>query len=1417
MRMPSPFVASICLIVAALTFCLPPGLRADAPSITGVQTTPLFPKAGAGEPQRQIVRLSLKNPAAATEAKVKIAAAGAPAYEESLGSLASGTTTRDVRVPEIKRPTEATFSLFAANAAQPADVKNVVLQPQRKWKIYCVSYSHHDLGFGNYPHRLRTDIRHANIERPLRFCRETDAWDEDSRFRYVVETSEPITSFLATHSEADAAELGRRIREGRIQIGAIHTTVNTEQLSHELLARLLYLTNRHTRDLLGTPAMKTGQIDDVVGLTWPLATMCHEAGVPYFFHGHNGCAECFRPASAEAVFYWQGPGGDPNNRVLVHTRPYGTNWDSINAADEPAIEGIIHQAEQRQWPYNALISQDGTDFQLITLDNATKIHKWNAKWAYPRLICATMDMFFDAVMAQADPAKIKSFAKDGNNQWADQDTAAARVLAEARKQGEAIPTAEKFATIAATLAGGEYPWTDIYQAYHRLLLYHEHTDGPDNAYDYSRENTQRVETEQAEMREMVADAKFFADRAREKALDRLAGQISTHGKQTVIVFNPLSCFRTDLVRVAAKNLKPFFQLVDAATQQVVLSEYDGEELRFVAADVPSLGYKTFRVVPTWGLGGVPSRKRFMFADNGLLENRFYRVRFDKKTGAITSIFDKQLNAELVDQAAPHKFNEYLYERYETPNVKKPSKWYRVQSATLNGSVGSVSAKMTVRASAVGAEKIEQSVILCNDLKRIDFVLDLVKSPSGRDGRCDWTGMMNKESVYVALPFAIADFKFHHEVPGCVEEPITDLFRGACTAYYAVRHFSDVSNQRYGVTVSAPESSLVEYSRPRSCPNPLCRLNAGDAVNCYEMRMTPPANSRMYLYLMSNMFDTNIPLSQAGAARFTWSLRSHAGDWREGRADQFGWETMNPLVAKVAGKTAGALSKPAASFLTVDQPNVTCTTIKPAEANGRGIVLRFVETQGKPTTATFRANFFGTPAAAIETNLLEDDRGPLKVGPDGEVAFAIEPFGVKTIRLLSQSNPPAAPSGLAARPLSDMEVALKWTAPAEAPATVGYYRIYRGTKPDFQPGLLNLVARVADTAAVDRPTLHFGGWINNRVAPETTYYYRVSCVDRWNNESPASAAVKATTLRSSERNALPNRVERLSAILISPLGQHEHVNLLFRTNCESDVVRYEIHRASAPGFVPSEKTLIGEVDANAIVKGSTAYGHTPIDRRLREFDHIMYRDNTVEAFSEYYYRVRAVDAAGQKGEFSEEAAVTTSGSQPQIAVGRGITAQSVYAPEYGRVLAIDGNPDPFHAWISKPYGGGSKEKPRDVWWQIEFPGKKLARIKGVRIVGDHREIIPLQKNLRVELLAEGAWKTVAEVRNAAEKDILARWPKPLAAGGIRIIVPAADLPKSDRPEVDGIVRICELLLVLPDGREVSPAATHKTTPSSTDSL
>ena len=43
-----------------------------------------------------------------------------------------------------------------------------------------------------------------------------------------------------------------------------------------------------------------------------------------------------------------------------------------------------------------------------------------------------------------------------------------------------------------------------------------------------------------------------------------------------------------------------------------------------------------------------------------MENAYYRVQVDAATGAVKSIFDKQLNRELVDAASPYRFNQYVY-------------------------------------------------------------------------------------------------------------------------------------------------------------------------------------------------------------------------------------------------------------------------------------------------------------------------------------------------------------------------------------------------------------------------------------------------------------------------------------------------------------------------------------------------------------------------------------------------------------------------------------------------------------------------------------------------------------------------------------------------------------------------------------
>jgi hypothetical protein len=566
-------------------------------------------------------------------------------------------------------------------------------------------------------------------------------------------------------------------------------------------------------------------------------------------------------------------------------------------------------------------------------------------------------------------------------------------------------------------------------------------------------------------------------------------------------------------------------------------------------------------------------------------------------------------------------------------------------------------------------------------------------------------------------------------------------------------------------------------------------------------MQYPANSRMYLYLMDNMFDVNIRWDQQGPVRFAYSIRSHAGGWQAGKADQFGWDVLNPLIAKVVtGRKKGALPT-ASSFVCIDRPNVICSTLKPAEANGLGFIARFNETQGVETTATITLPFLGRATLlAVETDLLENvKQGSLPlIQHDNEITLTLPPFGVKTIHVRE------APEGLLpvvtklqANPRSDMQIELSWAVEPRAAGRISHYNVYRGAQPDFEPSLLNLVARPATASCLDQPQLHYGGWINNRLEPATTYYYRVAAVDRRNYEGPPSAPVAATTLRSDQKNMAPLRVECLRAILVSPISPHNFVNLLFRTSCESDVRRYEIHRSTRAGFTPDTSTRIGVADADAAIKGSMVYGHVPTDHPAGDCDHMMFQDDGVQPATTYYYRVCAMDTAGQRGPFSLEAAVRTKASP---AAGVKVTAQSVYAPEYEPENAIDGDPDPFAAWISKPYGGGTKDKPLDTWWAIEFPAGNQVRFKGVKIVGDDRDIIPLQRNLKVQVREGADWKTAGELKDATTRTVTVDFPQTITAAGLRIFVPAADLPKSERPEQDGIVRLCELLLILPDGKE-----------------
>lgn len=1376
-------------------------------SILHIEPTPFFPKPVAGHPLRQQARLCLDNPGPTVVAQVAIQVGDAQPYSEALGEVAAGRSTNDIYISEITAPAKVIIQVLERSSGNVLARQELQWQPQRKWSLYCTSYSHQDLGFGDYPHRIRTTIRHANIRLPLQFCRETDDWPEDAKYRFNIETSEPITSFISFFGKEEALELARRIREGRIQLMGLHNTANTEQLSPELMARLFYLACRHTPDLLGVPPSTTGQNDDVIGLTWPLATYAREAGLTRFFHGFNRLCmpnvengryiEAFQDLDGERgrhifsianepIFYWHGPDDQQLLRRATTYERHSILWDPYernpsDVQDPKRIEFLIRAHEKIGWPFESILSQDGGDFMLVKRTIANRARAWNAQYAYPRMISATFDLFFQEVEREIQRGVFqpKTIAADENNQWSDQDYNDAWLGGKARRVGEALPVTEKLATIAQALGGTAYPWADIYQAYHRLLQYHEHTNAKDSPGN-TAESLRQYETELEENREMADEADALERNVRATAIESLSNLITRGGTSNLVVFNPLPRMRTDVVRCPAEMIPEGVKMVDATSGvRVPVQRLADGTCLFLGVEIPATGYRSYRLEP---VDAAEPNDLVTAATTDRIENQFYRLEMDRATGCIASLFDKQSGVELVDSHAPHRFNQYLYCRTSLRDGKWETAWEPGEKADeVSLRQGPVADVITVSGKAKGVAAWRQTIFVYKEVPRLDFNLWLDKLPfseaygSGREG------------VFVALPFAVPGFSIHHELPGAVLDPYRQLVEGSATDHFAIRSFTDLSNDKFGVTVSPVECSLVCYGEPQVAPQPPWYL--------FNRSQKYPEQSRLYLYLLNNMFGTNVRIDQRGPVSFSWALRGHTGDWRAGAAAAFGRGVLQPLIPWRADRRRQGPWPAQASFLALDAPNVECSVIKPAEANGRGFILRFNETSGRETVTKVTLPFLPAIQTAVETSLVEDDRPmPIPVVGGNSIAVRLRAFGVTTIRLVCGEKPGSV-TGLKAESVADRQVLLSWGCDQ---SDISHFNIYRNTDPKCAPTWLNWVGQSSTRSFVDRPQLNAGGWIRNRLEPATSYSYRVVPVDRWSNPGAPSEVAQTATLTAVQSNLPPVGVEGLRAIPISPLARFNFVNILFRTACESDVTGYEIHRSVQRGFVPADATLIGRVNSSDLIPGSSAYGHTALDYQVKDFDHAMFADQEVQPGTTYYYKVRAVDAAGQQGPCSAEAEARTKAAR--IALVKA-SASSSYAPEYGPDAAVDGDPDPLAAWVAKPFGGGTREAPADTWLIVEFP-RRIA-LSGVTLVGDGRSEIPPQKNLRVEYRDGSRWVTASDIRDAAEKTIRCRWPTPIQPEALRLFVPASDLPKSDRVEIpDGVVRVCELMLVLPDGREVT---------------
>ena len=973
---------------------------------------------------KQVVEATIDNPSAAARGKMRVEMPGGT-FEVDLKTITQGRNTRQIRIPEVSRPTPIRFTL---SIGKKRTSHAATINPQRHWSVYLTPSVHTDFGYNDVQLKL-SRLHNNNLDKVIEYCKYTVRWPAGSRYKWNCENTWQVENFVRNRSAAQVKEFLRLIRKGDIEVGGYYAHTLSEMCSHEELIRLFYPAQRLRNEY--DIEIDTAILTDLPGYTWSMASVLARSGIKYMAIAINNCWGPFhRHTELETPFYWIGPDGE---RVLVwHMRDYAYG-------DLMGFDGSFEQVYERlpklleaQWnttsyPHDLVMLHGAHgDNQIVRDMRAAEIvRKWNQQWTYPKIMLATNREFFQA-LEKTCAGRIPEARGDWGTNWGDGAASAAAETAVNRQTHEVLGMAEKFAALNHLFRVTDYPDDELKDAYEQMIFFDDATWGTD--YSIIQPHSARTKALWAAKSSYGYDAAVIADCALEKNLLYLSSRLATdRDLLTVVVWNGLSWERTDVVQVKIpRQLLPRgkgLRVVDNVSGESVPCQVIGSgrkdcEIIFVANDVPGTGYRTYSVHSGDDNAAVQATESDR--DNELA-NRFYRIRIDPVTGGIGSIFDKELRKELVDKRSPYKLNQYIYDKGTPPGRfldfkefnfggRLPNPWgprnhERFTSRCLKISeaqAGPVRQSIIVRAQGEGCSKIEQEIILYNDLKRIDIVNRLNKKER-----------LAKEGVYYAYPFAVKGGDFKCDLPNAVISPATDQLSGAGRDCPAIQHWVDVSNADFGVTWATREAPTVEF----------CGINSGRWLR--ELKIT---NSTLFSYIMNNYWWTNYKASQGGELCFSYAVTSHAGGYQPVAATRFGWGYACPLQATLlaAGKpvfsgrhTGGDivrmmkefdageigkrfLSKPGHGFFEIDKPNAVILAIKRAE-DGQGHIIRLLEIEGQDTVVQLRLHDFKISKAYL-TSLLESNMRVLK-SKGNTIDVPLPGNGFATIRVeTAVSNP-----------------------------------------------------------------------------------------------------------------------------------------------------------------------------------------------------------------------------------------------------------------------------------------------------------------------------------------------------------------------------------------------------------------------------
>ena len=640
--------------------------------------------------------------------------------------------------------------------------------------------------------------------------------------------------------------------------------------------------------------VRVGYNVDSFGHCATLPQILKKSGLDYYVF--------FRPKPHEKelpqLFWWESPDG---SRVLACRPPlhYNSGPGDLRERILEAFRELFPGVQDVMCFYGVGDHGGGP-----TEENVKSIIEAARDPEMPNVIFSTPDEFFRRIEeARPDlPVVSEELQYHARGCY----TSYSKVKRQNRRAECLLLTAEKFSSAALWLLGKPYPQEELTEAWHKTLFcqFHDILAGTciKPAYD-------------EDVDKLYEEIFSAGEKALREALDAIAEAINLPEGRNLILFNPMSWDRREGVEVEAEGIK---SVSDISGEEVPCQISHDGKLLFVA-EVPSFGYSAYRLSTDAPKQSFTSPLK---TSAGLIENEYYRVEINPRTGFISSIFDKTRNVEMLSGpgCVPIVIDDFSDTwSHGVDAYRDEIGRFLIEGEPETIESGPVRATIRVR-SAWGSSRIEAFISLWAGLPYIDFEL-----------RIDWH---EKHKVLkLSFPINVHDPVATYEVPygNVVREPNgneephqrwTDVTGRATTLNgeeitYGV---SLINDSKYGSDIRGSEMRLTLLRSP--------------IYAFHDPAVPEPGKTYDYL--------------DQGEQTIKLRLISHGPEWLAATVRE-GFNLNYPLIPREESGHGGKLP-PKRSFLRVVPDNLIVTALKKAEDDD-SLILRFYECSGRSGRAT----------------------------------------------------------------------------------------------------------------------------------------------------------------------------------------------------------------------------------------------------------------------------------------------------------------------------------------------------------------------------------------------------------------------------------------------------------------------------------